>query len=171
MDDQAPQRRHDLREGFTGLRFIVRGGRQWRLMPNDLPPWDIVYQQTRRWMEAGCFAAIVHDLRTLLRLAAGRDPEPTAAILDSRTLQSTPESGGRAGYDGAKRKEGSKTHMAVDTLGDLLALLVTPANEKDRDQVQQLTLKVQEVPGETVEVAFVDEGYIGEKAAQAAEGE
>jgi len=61
--------------------------------------------------------------------------------------------------------------MAVDTLGDLLALLVTPANEQDRDQVQQLTPKVQEVPGETIEMAFVDEGYIGEKAAQAAEGE
>ena len=74
-------------------------------------------------------------------------------------MQSIPESGGCAGYDGAKRKMGSKTHMAVDTLGDLLALLVTPANEQDRDQVQQLTQKVQEVTGETVEVAFVDEGY------------
>lgn len=82
-----------------------------------------------------------------------------AVILDSRTLQSTPDSGGRAGYDGAKRKKGSKTHMAVDTLADLLALLVTPANEQNRDQVQQLTQKVQEVTGETVEVAFVDEGY------------
>ncbi len=86
-------------------------------------------------------------------------------------MQSTPESGGRAGYDGAKRKKGSKTHMAVDTLGDLLALLVTPANEQDRDQVQQLAQQVQEVTGNTVEVAFVDEGYTGEKAAQAAEGE
>ena len=85
-------------------------------------------------------------------------------------MHSTPKSG-RAGYDGAKRKKGSKTHMAVDTLGDLLALLVTPANEQDRDQVQQLTQKVQEVTGETVEVAFVDEGYTGEQAAQAAEGD
>ena len=80
-------------------------------------------------------------------------------ILDSRTLQSTPKSGGRTGYDGVKRKKGSKTHIAMDTLGDLLALLVTPPNEQDRDQVQQLTQKVQEVTGETVEVAFVDEGY------------
>ena len=107
MTEAAPQRRNDLREVFNGLRFIVRTGLEWRMMPHDLPPWDIVYQQTRRWMAAGCFEAIVHDLRALLRLAAGRAPAPTAAILDSRTLQSTPESGGRAGYDGAKRKKGS----------------------------------------------------------------
>ena len=84
---------------------------------------------------------------------------PSAVILDSRTLQSTPESGGCAVYDEAKRPMGSKTHMAVDTLGDLLALLVTPANEQDRDQVQQLTQKIEEVTDETVEVAFVDKGY------------
>src|SRR5215218_2214055 len=110
MDEQAPQRRHGLREVFNGLRYIVRGGLQWRLMPHDLPPWDIVYQQTRRWLDAGCFETIVHDLRVLVRLGAGRAPAPTAAILDRRTLQSTPESGGRAGYDGAKRRKGSKVH-------------------------------------------------------------
>ncbi len=84
-------------------------------------------------LKAGCFETIVHDLRMLLRLADGRTPHPSAAILDSRTLQSTPNSGTRAGYDGAKRKKGSKVHLAVDTLGNLLALHVTPANEQDRD--------------------------------------
>ncbi len=164
MDETAPQRRHSLREVFNGLRFIVRTGLQWRLMPHDLPPWDIVYQQTRRWLDAGCFEAIVHDLRTLLRVAAGRAPEPTAAILDSRTLQSTPESGDRAGYDGAKRRKGAKVHVAVDTLGHLLALHVTPADDQDRAQVAELAEAVQEATGETVEVAFVDQGYTGEQA-------
>jgi transposase len=166
MDEAAPQRRHDLREVFNGLRFIARGGLQWRLMPHDLPPWEAVYQQTRRWMAAGCFAAIVHDLRALLRLAAGRAPEPTAAILDSRTLRSTPESGGRAGYDGAKRRKGSKVHAAVDTLGHLLALHVTPADAQDRAQVAALAEAVQDATGQTVEVAFVDQGYTGEAAAE-----
>src|SRR5215207_838814 len=151
MDEQAPQRRHDLREVFNGLRYIVRGGLQRRLMPHDLPPWDIVYQQTRRWLDAGCFEAIVHDLRALLRLAAGRAPEPTAAILDSRTLQSTPESGDRAGYDGAKRRKGSKVHVAVDTLGHLLALHVTPADDQDRALVAELAEAVQEATGQSVE--------------------
>lgn len=165
MAEGAPQRRHDLREVFNGLRFIVRTGMQWRMMPHDLPPWDAVYQQTRRWMDAGSFEAIVHDLRALLRLAAGRAPEPTAAILDSRTLQSTPESGDRAGYDGAKRRKGSKVHAAVDTLGHLLALRVTPADAQDRDQVAALAAAVQEATGESVEVAFVDQGYTGVGAA------
>lgn len=168
MSEDAPQREYSLREVFNALRWIVRTGASWRMMPHDLPPWEAVYQQTQRWLKAGVFAAIVHDLREILRLAAGRKARPTAAIFDSRTLQSTPESGSRAEYDGAKRRKGSKTHMAVDTLGNLLALHVTPANEQDRAQVGQLAEAVQEVTGETVEVAFVDQGYTGETAAQEA---
>lgn len=112
---------------------------------------------------------MVHDQRMLLRLAKGRNEQPSAAIFDSRTLQSTPESGERAGYDGHKRKKGSKTHIAVDTLGHLLALYVTPANEQDRAQVEELARQVQEVTDETVEVAFVDQGYTGDEPAQAAQ--
>src|SRR5213075_3377015 len=99
-----------------------------------------------------------HDLRAVLRFAEGRDPEPTAAILDGRTIQSTPESGGRAGYDGYKRRKGSKVHAAVDTLGHLLALHVTPASEQDRAQVAELAEQVQAATGESVELAFVDQG-------------
>ena len=129
--EDAPQRTHDLREVFDALRWIVRAGAPWRMMPHDFPPWEAVYQQARRWLAAGVFEAMVHDLRVLLRLASGRAPDPTAAILDSRTLRSSPESGHRAGYDGAKRKKGSKVHAAVDTLGHLLALRVTPADEQE----------------------------------------
>ena len=169
MTEDAPQRDYPLREVFNGLRYIARGGIPWRMMPNDLPPWHTVYQQTQRWLKAGVFEAMVHDLRALLRLAAGRQEQPSAAIFDSRTLQSSPESGRHAGYDGAKRRKGSKTHMAVDTLGHLLALVVTSANEQDRAQVGQLAQAVQEATGETVELAYVDQGYSGDDAAQAAQ--
>jgi transposase len=169
MTEDAPQRVHSLREVFNGLRWIVRAGAPWRMMPNDLPPWEMVYQQTQRWIKAGVFEAMVHDLRALLRLAKGRKEQPTAAIFDSRTLQSSPESGQRAGYDGHKRKRGSKTHIAVDTLGHLLVLYITPANEQDRAQVEQLAEQVQEATGQAVEVAFVDQGYTGEQPAQAAQ--
>ncbi len=108
MTEDAPQREYSLREVFNGLRWIVRTGAQWRMMPHDLPPWPAVYQQTQRWLKAGCFEAIVNDLRAILRLAQGRNEKPSAAIFDSRTLQSSPESGHRAGYDGAKRRKGSK---------------------------------------------------------------
>ena len=134
MKETAPQREHALRELFNGLRWLARTGSPWRLMPHDLPPWHAVYQQTRRWVRAGCFETLAEDLRVLLRLCAGRDAAPSAMILESRTMPSTPESGGRAGYDGAKKRKGSKVHIAVDTLGHLLALKVTPANEQDRAQ-------------------------------------
>src|SRR5262249_55561442 len=156
--EEAPQRAHSLREVFHGRRWIVRAGAAWRLMPHDLPPWHTVYQQSQRWLKAKVFEALVHDLREVLRVAQGRNALPSAAIFDSRTLQSTPESGTRAGYDGAKRRRGSQVHMAVDTLGQLLALPVTAANEQDRSQVHALAEKVQEVPGDAVELAYVDQG-------------
>ena len=168
MTEDAPQREYPLREVFNGLRWMVRSGATWRMMPNDLPPWNVVYQQMQRWIKAQVFEVIANDLRAVLRIAEGRNEQPTAAIFDSRTVQSTPESGARAGYDGAKRRKGNKVHLAVDTLGHLLALHVTAADQQDRAQVAELAKRVQEETGETVEVAFVDQGYTGENAADAA---
>ncbi len=168
MREDAPQRDHDLREVFNGVRYVVRTGCPWRSLPHDLPPWEAVYQQSQRWIAAKVFESIVHDLRAILRLAKGKQEQPTAAIFDGRTMQSTPESGERAGYDGHKKRKGSKIHLAVDTLGYLLALHVTPANEQERAQVQILAEKVQEVTGNSVEIAYVDQGYTGENAEQAA---
>ena len=168
MKEAAPQRDYPLREVFNGLRWFVRAGCPWRMVPNDLPPWHVVFQQTRRWLKAGCFETMAHDLRAVLRMALDRNEEPSAVILDSRTLQSTPESGGRAGFDGHKKRKGSKVHAAVDTLGHLLALHVTPANEQDRTQVAQLAQAVQSVTDQNVEVAFVDQGYTGQEPAEAA---
>jgi transposase len=138
MTEDAPQREYPLREVFNGLRWMARAGASWGLRPHDLPPWPIFYQQTQRWLKAKVFESLTSDLRTILRLAEGRQEMATAAIFDSWTLQSTVESGSRAGYDGAKRRKGNKVHLAVDTLGYLLALCVTPANEQDRAQVSEL---------------------------------
>ena len=168
LREDAAQRVYALREVFNALRYLVRAGCPWRMIPHDLPPWEMVYQQGQRWIKAGVFESMCHDLRALVRAQAGRDAQPTAAIFDGRTLQSTPESGARAGYDGYKKKNGSKTHIAVDTLGNLLALHVTPANEQERDQVEVLCGEVQEVTNGNVQHAFVDQGYTGEKAAEAA---
>ena len=171
MKEGAPQREHSLREVFNGLRYVVKTGMQWRMIANDLPPWYTVYQQTQRWLKAGVFEDIVRDLRMLMREIEGRAPQPRAAIMDSRTLQSSPESGGRAGYDGHKRRKGSKVHLAVDTLGQLLAVLVTPANEQDRAQVAALAEQVQAATGDSVEVAFVDQGYTGDEPAADAQAQ
>jgi transposase len=145
MREDAPQREHRLRDLFNAIRYVVKTGCTWRFLPHDFPPWSAVYQQARRWTTAGVFETVVHDLRMLLRVFSERHPDPTAVIFDARTLQSTPESGGRAGYHGHKKKNGSKVHIAVDTLGNLLAIHVTAANEQERAIAGELAAKVQEV--------------------------
>ena len=169
MKPDSSQRIYSLRDIFNALRWQVRAGCPWRMMPNDMAPWEVVYQQAQRWMKAGCFQAMAHDLRELLRLAAGKDAQPSAVIMDGRTMQSSPESGGRAGYDGYKRRKGSKVHVAVDTLGHLLALKVTPADQQERAQVKDLVEAVQKVTGDNVEIAFVDQGYTGQEPAEQAQ--
>lgn len=169
MREDAPQREHALRELFNALRYVVKTGCQWRFLPHDFPPWTAVHQQARRWCQAGVFETIAHDLRSIVRLLEGRTAQPTAMIVDSRTVQSTPESGGRAGFDGAKKRKGSKVHSAVDTLGNLLAMTVTAASEQDRAQVATLAAAVQEVTDGTIEVAYADQGYTGTAAAEQAQ--
>jgi transposase len=124
------------------------------------------YDQAQRWIKAGVFEAMAHDLRKLLRMLSERDAQPSAVIIDARTVQSTPESGRRAGYDGHKRRKGSKMHAAVDSLGHLLALKVTPANAQEREQVAELAARVQEVTGDHVQIMYGDQGYTGETAQQ-----
>jgi transposase len=168
LPQTAAQQRHELREVFNAVRYIVRTGAPWRWLPTNFPPWEAVYQQTRRWIAAGCFAASVHDLRLLVR-AAGRRSQPSVGIVDSRTLRSTVESGQRAGVDGHKRVRGSKVHAVVATMGTLLALAVTPANAADRRQLSVLTQRVQAVTGETVEVLYADAASMGEETAATAQ--
>src|SRR5579875_264548 len=169
LPEDVSQRKYALREVFNGVRYLVRTGAHWRMLPHDLPPWPICYQQMQRWLAASCFENIVHDLSLLLRLNAERAGQPSAVILDRRTLQSTPERGGRAGFDGHKHRKGSKVHAAVDTLGHLLALVVTPANAQDRQQVAELAAAVQAATGQAVTLAYVDQGYTGQQAATDAE--
>ena len=136
--EDSAQRKHDLRAVFNAVRYVAKTGGQWRFLPNDMPPWFVVYQQMQRWLKWGCFEMLVEDVRSLLRQWGGRKGQPTAVVIDSRTLQSTPESGARAGYDGAKRRKGSKVH-------------------------------IQQVTGNNVELAYVDQGYTGPNAAEAAQ--
>jgi transposase len=164
----APQREHSLREAFNGLRWIVKTGAPWRYMPHDLPPWAAVYQQTQRWIRAKVFETMANDLRALVRLLQGRNEQPTGSVIDARTLRSTPESGHRAGNDPHKKTRGSKVHISVDTLGHLLAIVVTPASAQDRDAVAALAYATQQATGENVKIAYVDGAYRGPQAHDAA---
>lgn len=110
-------------------------------------------------------------MTALVRLLEGRRETPSAAIFDGRPLQSTPESGARGGWDGAKKKKGSRVHIAVDALGHMLQLSVTAANEQERAQVAELAEKVQEAVGGTVEIAWVDQGHTGKERGPQAVGQ
>lgn len=162
MPLDAPQRTHELREVYNALRYLLRTGTQYRFLPHDLPPWQIVEQQAKRWIEHHSFENMVHDLRAVLRLEQGRNAQPTGSIIDSRFASSTPESGSSAGYNGAKKKSGLKIHAVVDTLGHLMALCASAGNVDDRAAVWELCGQVQEVTGQHVEVMFADQGYTGE---------
>lgn len=154
-----------MREVINARRWLVWAGAQRRRIPQGLPRRKAVYQQTPRWLGAGCFAAIVHDLRTLHQVVEGCAAAPTAFVQDGRTLHPTPKGGGRSSYERATRRNGSKAPFAVDTLGNLLADQVTPANEQQRAQVEILASQVQEVTGQTVELAYLDQVYTGEQPA------
>ncbi len=138
MREDAPQHIYDLREVVNAIGYVAKTGCQWRFLPKDFPSWTTVYQQARRWIDAGVFAQITQDLWVPLRFIGGRNEQPSAVVLDGRTLQSTPASGARAAYDRAKKK-GSQIQMAVDTLGQLLALKVTAANDQEHAQVAALS--------------------------------
>ena len=169
MKEDAPQREYTMRGLFNAVRYMNRAGCPWRMIPNDLPPWATVHQQAQRWIQAGCFEAMAHDLREVLRVVAGKTgaafgghPGWTHSAVHAREWPPR-------GLRWLQAQKGSKVHAAVDTLGHLLALKVTAANEQERAQVGDLVQEVQQVTGEHVEVAFVDQGYTGEEpAAQAA---
>jgi transposase len=103
MREDAPQREIPLRLLFNAIRCVVKTRRQWRYLPHEFPPWTAVDQQARRWLAAGVIESIVHDTRAIPRAIVRRDGQPSPAILDARTMQSTPEGGGRAGFDGHKK--------------------------------------------------------------------
>jgi transposase len=169
LPQTAAHRPHELREVSNAVRYIVRTGALWRWLPTNFPPWEAVYRQTRRWIAAGCFEAIVQDLRLLVCAAAGRRVQPSKGIVDSRTLRSTVDSGQRAGVDGHKRVRGSKVYAVVDSMGTLLALTVTPANDAERRQLSALAERVQEMTGETAKVVYADAAYSGEETAAVAQ--
>lgn len=169
LPEDAGQRQHPLREVFNGLRYLARHGIPWRAMPNDLPP-----------MACGVRSSDAAAAGGLLRGAGARSPRGAApgrgagrgafrgGARQPHTARSTPESGRRAGWDGHKRVRGSKLHLAVDTLGHLLALRVTAASENDRAAVAELAEAMQDVTGQSVDLAYVDQGYTGERPAEAA---
>lgn len=150
-------RKHDLRDVVDALFYVVKGGVQWRMLPDSFPPWQTVYYHLRRWMATGLLERLNHALREAVRRKAGREPSPSAAVIDSQSVK-TSHVGGPRSFDGGKKVNGRKRHILTDTLGLLLAIIVHPARINDSQRVPHLLDRIQgRVP--RLEVIFADQGY------------
>jgi putative transposase len=148
-----------MREVINALRYLARTGCQWRMLPHDLPPWEVVYYYFSHWRDDGSWERLNQDLRIELRISLEKDPEPSAAILDSQSVKSTEMSESR-GYDAGKKINGIKRHLLVDTLGLVLTVVVLTADIQDRDGARTLLEKVKgQFP--RLQKIWADGGYAG----------
>jgi transposase len=124
-------RKYGDRLVLDGIFFVLRSGSQWRMIPRDLLPWDAAYRWYRAWIADGTWDRVHDELRAMVRVSQGRDPAPSAGVLDAQSVL-TGEGGQDRGYDAGKRTRGRKRHIVTDTLGLLLVVMVTPASVQDR---------------------------------------
>jgi putative transposase len=148
----------DRRAVLNAILYVLWTGCQWRALPRDFPKWQSVYTNFRRWKLSGVWQSIHDKLRERVRKAAGKKPQPTAAIVDSQTAKTSALGGDARGYDAGKKVQGRKRHIAVDTLGMVLCVVVHAASIQDQDGAKLLLHKMKD-SYHRLKVMFADSAY------------
>lgn len=152
---------HCRRAIVDAIFYVVDNGIKWRALPSDFPPWSTVYNYFAAWEAAGVTQLVLDTLRERLRLADGRAVTPSAAIIDAQSIKAAETVGAASrGYDAGKKINGRKRHIAVDTLGLLICVLVTPAGTQDRDAARPLLQRLA-AAGARLQLVWADGGYAG----------
>jgi putative transposase len=152
---------HDLRAVLNAIFYVNKTGCQWRSLPKDFPPHSVVFYHYTKWRKDGTLE-IIHDvLRQLARKRAGRNPQPSGAIIDSQSVKGTPESQIESGFDGGKLIKGRKRHIVVDTMGYLLVVVVHSAGINDGKAAPEVLGKLFQV-ADTIRKIWADSAYVGQ---------
>src|SRR5215211_5356567 len=155
---------HSLRNILDAIFYVLKSGFHWRLLPHDFPPWSTVYYHFRRFRLSGLWSLILKALHAAERKRAGKDPQPTAAIIDSQSVKTTEESAHPSGYDAHKNLKGRKRHLLVDTMGLPLSVYVTSADVQDRAGAQCLLAGLKVLLPRLKKI-WADGAYAGKKLA------
>ncbi|MEU1941052.1 IS5 family transposase [Streptomyces sp. NPDC020125] len=150
-------RRYGDRLVLDSIFYVLRSGCQWRMLPRDLMPWDAAHRWFTKWRRDGTWDRVHDELRRQVRIGAGRDPEPSAAVLDAQSIK-TSEGGEARGFDAGKRMTGRKRHMIVDTMGLLLVVAITSASVQDRAGGRAVLARLA-AAFRTVSLVWADGGY------------
>lgn len=155
---------HDRRQMVEACCYVLRTGCSWRMLPKDVfPPWPAVQKAFTRWAHAGKFEQLQDRLRQQWRERIERNAQPSGAVIDSQSTRSSSQ-GGEHGYDAGKKVKGRKRHLVVDTLGLLLAVVITCAAVQDRDAAAQALEQARQRTGNTINTLFADSAYAGKLA-------